>query len=447
LLAPDADLECVRIVLVAETFLPATNGVVNCVLHIARELAAEGHTPVVVAPAGGPECLPVIGRNPVPVRSVPATRVPGYPGLRVARPGLNLIELLSRLQPDVVHLASPFILGWAATTAIERLGLPSVSAFQTDLSGFLRRYHIGFGRSAIWALLRRIHSRTDLTLAPSTASADLLSRHGIGPIALWRRGVDSGQFHPRHRSDRVRAELGCPPALLVGFVGRLAAEKRVHLLEPISRLPDVRLLIVGDGPRRPQLERLMPTTTFLGAKYGIELSEVIASLDLQVNPGADETFCQVVQEGLASGVPAIVAATGGPRDLVRHDVNGWWWTDDDPATLAALVIGRQRDRAGLGAAAATARGSVVKRSWASITGDLLGHYRSVIAARAAGSVDGRIRRMTTRSPWPGAGSAHRPGGHVLLTHIGRLAGGSRSTARGLSCGRGRSDHDRSRTAQ
>lgn len=63
---------------VAETFLPATNGVVNCVLHIARELAAGGHTPVVVAPAGDPEWLPVIGRNPVPVRSVPATRVPGY---------------------------------------------------------------------------------------------------------------------------------------------------------------------------------------------------------------------------------------------------------------------------------------------------------------------------------------------------------------------------------
>ena len=377
-----------RIVLVAETFLPATNGVVNCVLHMARELAAVGHTPVVVAPAGGPEWLPIIGQDPVPVHSVPATRVPGYPGLRVARPGADLTELLSRLQPDVVHLASPFMLGWAAATAIERLDLASVSAFQTDLSGFLRRYHLGYGHRAIWATLRRVHSRTDLTLAPSTASADLLSRHGIGPIALWRRGVDSEQFHPRHRSNRVRAELGCPPGMLVGFVGRLAAEKRVHLLEPISRLPGVKLLIVGDGPRRPQLERVMPTATFLGAKYGVELSEVMASLDLLLNPGADETFCQVVQEGLASGVPAIVAATGGPLDLVRHGVNGWWWTDDDPATLAALVIGRQRDRAGLAAAAATARASVVGRSWASIAGELLGHYRSVIVARAAGG--GRI---------------------------------------------------------
>ena len=374
-----------RIVLVAETFLPNTNGVVNCVLHIAKELAAEGHKPVVIAPAGGPDWLPVVGRDPVPVHSVPATRVPGYPGLRVARPGVDLTELLSRLEPDIVHLASPFILGWAAATAIERLGVASVSAFQTDLSGFLRRYRIGYGRRAIWATLRRIHSRTDLTLAPSTASAELLSRHGIGPIALWRRGVDSGQFHPRHRSNPFRTRLGCPHAMLVGFVGRLAAEKRVHLLEPISRLPEIKLLIVGDGPRRPQLERVMPTATFFGAKHGIELSEVMASLDLLVNPGADETFCQVVQEGLASGVPAIVAATGGPLDLVRHGVNGWWWTNDDPATLAALVVGRQRDRAGLAAAAATARSSVVERSWASITADLLAHYRSVIAVRAARS--------------------------------------------------------------
>jgi phosphatidylinositol alpha 1,6-mannosyltransferase len=383
MLGPGADLETVRIVLVSETFLPATNGVVNCVLHSAEELAAVGHTPVVVAPAGAPEWIPVIGRDPVPVHSVPGTRVPGYPGLRVARPGVDLTELLERLQPDVVHLASPFILGWAAATAIGRLDVASVSAFQTDLSGFLRRYHIGYGRRVMWATLRRIHSRTDLTLAPSTASAELLSRHGIGPIALWRRGVDSEQFHPRRRSNRIRAELGCPNAMLVGFVGRLAAEKRVHLLEPISRLPAVRLLIVGDGPRRAQLERLMPTATFLGAKHGIELSEVMASLDLLVNPGADETFCQVVQEALASGVPAIVAATGGPRDLVRHAVNGWWWTDDDPATLAALVVGRQRDRAGLAAAAGSARSSVVERSWASVTDDLLGHYRAVAAARAA----------------------------------------------------------------
>jgi phosphatidylinositol alpha 1,6-mannosyltransferase len=109
----------------------------------------------------------------------------------------------------------------------------------------------------------------------------------------------------------------------------------------------------------------------------------LASLDLLVNPGADETFCQVVQEALASGVPAIVAATGGPRDLVRHAVNGWWWTDDDPATLAALVVGRQRDRADLAAAAGRARSSVVERSWASVTFDLLVHYRAVAAARAA----------------------------------------------------------------
>ena len=129
----------------------------------------------------------------------------------------------------------------------------------------------------------------------------------------------------------------------------------------------------------------MPTATFLGAKHGIELSEVMASLDLLVNPGANETFCQVVQEGLASGVPAIVAATGGPLDLVRHGVNGWWWADDDPATLAALVVSRQRDPAGLAAAAAQARGSVVERSWASVTDDLLGHYRAVIAARGARS--------------------------------------------------------------
>jgi phosphatidylinositol alpha 1,6-mannosyltransferase len=251
--------------------------------------------------------------------------------------------------------------------------------------GFLRRYRLGATSPALWAGLRRMHNLTDLTLVPSSSTAYQLRAHGIGPLAIWSRGVDSERFHPRHRSERLHRELGGIGNLLVGFVGRVAAEKRVDMLEPISRLPGVQLVIIGDGPKRAGLQRKMPRAQFLGMLTGAELARNMASLDLLVNPGADETFCQVVQEALASGVPVVAAAAGGPLDLVRHGENGWLWSGDDPTVLAAQVATLHRDRRNLAAVAQRTRPSVVGRTWARIGDELIGHYRTVIDNRATGT--------------------------------------------------------------
>ncbi len=242
----------------------------------------------------------------VEVVTVPAVSLPGYRGLDVARPGADLLPVLRRVDPDVVHLASPAVLGAQAVLAASRLGLPSVAVWQTDLSAFARRYHVGVSTRLVWKRLRRIHNAADLTLVPSSASAYQLRGQDIGPLALWQRGVDRDLFDPGRRDQGLRAELAPAGELLVGFVGRLAPEKRAHLLEPISTLPGVRLVVVGDGPRRRQLEKLMPAAVFTGQVTGTELGRTVASLDTLVHPGADETFadetfCQVVQEALWTG--------------------------------------------------------------------------------------------------------------------------------------------------
>jgi phosphatidylinositol alpha 1,6-mannosyltransferase len=299
--------------------------------------------------------------------------------LRVARPALNLRPLLADLAPDVVHLASPVILGAAAASAAQALGLPAVAVFQTDLAALLRRYRLGPLASPLWRHLQTLHGRTDLTLAPSTSTLYALRANGIGPVAMWARGVDTNRFHPRHRSERQHAQFAGVGTFVVGFVGRLAAEKRVELLEPVSRLAGVQLVVVGDGPSRAALQRLMPAATFLGLQTGPDLSRIMASLDLLINPGKDETFCQVVQEALASGVPVITAASGGPLDLVRHGENGWLWSGDDPAVLAAQVASVRADRTEYTAAQVRTRESVVARTWATVGDELLSYYGRVIA--------------------------------------------------------------------
>jgi phosphatidylinositol alpha 1,6-mannosyltransferase len=377
----------VRIALVAETFTPAVNGVVNSVRQVADRLARRGHQPIVVAPSGATyesACGAVIE-----VVTVPAMTLPGYRDLTVARPGSDLVPLLHELRPDVVHLASPAVLGWSAVQAAAELDIASIAVFQTDLSAFARRYHIGLSARLVWAKLRRIHNMADLTLVPSSASAYQLRRQGIGPIALWTRGVDRDLFHPGRRDERWRQEGGAPQALIAGFVGRLAPEKRVELLEPTCRLPGVQLVVVGDGPRRRSLQRQLPDAVFTGQLVGPELGRVMASLDVLVHPGADETFCQVIQEALCAGVPVIATAAGGPLDLVRHGDNGLLWAGDDPTLLAAQVAALRDDRAALAALAMRARPSVVHRTWDRITDELLDHYGTVISARRSRHVEQR----------------------------------------------------------
>jgi phosphatidylinositol alpha 1,6-mannosyltransferase len=194
----------------------------------------------------------------------------------------------------------------------------------------------------------------------------------------WPVAVDLIAFSPEHRSQRLRRVLAPGGEAIVGYVGRLAPEKRVHLLRPVSRLPGVRLVVVGDGPSRSALQRRLPDATFLGFRQGRELSELYASLDVFVHPGAEETFCQAVQEALAAGVPVIAPAAGGPLDLVRHGENGWLWSGADPDLLADQVASLLADPALRESMRLRARASVLGRTWSAVGDELLAHYRSVL---------------------------------------------------------------------
>ena len=110
---------------------------------------------------------------------------------------------------------------------------------------------------------------------------------------------------------------------MVGFVGRLAAEKSVIRMAALNDRDDVQLVIVGDGPEMAELKEAMPTAIFTGGQYGSDLPKAFASLDVFVHTGQFETFGQAVQEAHASGVPAIAPAAGGPVDLITPGFNGY----------------------------------------------------------------------------------------------------------------------------
>ncbi|MEG3630337.1 glycosyltransferase family 4 protein [Streptomyces poriticola] len=370
-----------RVVIVTESFPPDVNGVAHCALQTARHLVDRGHEPVVVAPAPAP-----VNKGdalaPCPVVHVPSLPLPGYPQVRVALPSRRLAATIAEHRADVVHLASPFVLGVRGMAAAARLGVPAVAVYQTDLAGYARTY-MGAGEAAAWRRIRSVHSAADLTLAPSSASRSDLEAHGVPRVRLWPRGVDTVRFRPDLRDDALRRELAPNGELIVGYVGRLAPEKQIELLAETCALDGVRLVIVGDGPSRAGLEQELPGAVFLGRRTGDDLARVFASLDVFAHTGPFETFCQTVQEAMASGVPVVAPAVGGPLDLVDHGRTGLLVPPRDATAVGDAVRALAADPALRTAYGAAGRATVEGRTWAAVGDRLIGHYADVLAARKA----------------------------------------------------------------
>lgn len=361
-----------RVAIVAECFLPETNGVTNSVLRVVEHLERRHCEALVIAPGSGPSSY-----SATRVERVPAMRLPFYRSLSVGLPTGRVGRILRDFRPDVVHLAAPAILGAGAARAARALGLPSVAVYQTDLAGFASRYGMRFASEPIWRWLRWVHNQAELTLAPSTLAAWTLQSRGVERVSRWARGVDVARFHPNHRSPLLRRRLAPNGELLVGFVGRLAPEKQVHLLTHLQGLAGVRLVVVGDGPSAAKLRQQLPEAEFVGFQSGGALAAHVASLDVFAHTGADETFCQAIQEALASGVPVVTPAAGGPLDLVRHGDNGLLFPPDQPGLIRQAVLELAHDRALRGRLSRNARRSVQGRTWAAVGDELLGHYASV----------------------------------------------------------------------
>jgi len=381
-----------RVAIVTESFLPTVNGVTTSVLRVLDHLARRGHEALVIAPAGRGHDEYAGAR----VHRVPSVAYRQFP---VGLPGPQVAGALAAFAPDVVHVASPFLLGAQAISAAARLGLPSVAVFQTDVARYAAASGLGPVTEAVaWKLVRRIHEQATVTLVPSTASLRDLERAGVRRLATWGRGVDAQRYHPNRRpgegAARVRALAGAgPDDVLVGYVGRLAAEKQVERLAALRRADGVRLLVVGGGPSLPSLRRRLRhlDPVFTGPLHGDELADAYAALDVFVHTGTTETFGQTVQEAHAAGVPVVAPAAGGPLDLVRHGVDGFLFDPRHDHSLRRSVgalVGDAALRARFGEAG---RRAVVGRTWETVGDALLEHYADARRAVLGGAPTTRTR--------------------------------------------------------
>lgn len=368
-----------RVAVVSESFLPTVNGVTTSVCRVLDHLAAAGHEAIVVCPDAGAPAEYAGFR----IHQVPSVAYRQFP---VGLPSPQVQRILAGFEPDVLHAASPFLLGAQAIASANRLGVPSVAVYQTDVAGYARRNGLGMTSAIAWRFVRWVHDGADLTLVPSAASEFDLRTAGVRTLARWGRGVDLERYHPNNRRTpaaiALRDQLSPDGELVVGYVGRIAPEKQVERLGALRGIPGLSIAIVGDGPSRASVAgvlRGMPVT-WLGRLGGADLAAAYASFDMFVHTGTEETFGQTVQEAHASGLPVIAPMAGGPIDLVEHRVDGLLVRPSDDRALRAAVRMLAVDgplRLRMGEAG---RRAVLGRSWDAICSELVGHYESVIIA-------------------------------------------------------------------
>lgn len=361
-----------RVAIVTESFLPQVNGVTNSVLRVLETLKQREHAAVVIAPSSVAQShlgFPVITTASVPVKQFP-----------VAVPGFTISRTLEEFQPDVIHVAAPFALGAQALGWGRKHGVPTVAIYQTDVAGYLSRYNLEFAKPVMERLITSIHQLADLNLAPTQKAADYLSGLGVDRVAVWGRGVDLDMFSPDHKRSsevfKLRRQWAPSGERLVGFVGRLAAEKQVHRMQELFPLPGLRFVVVGDGPERQDLQerfRGFPVT-FTGALTGLALAHAYAALDIFVHFGTEETFGQTIQEAQATGLPVVAPNSGGPSCLIESGKNGVLVDHSFGsyrAAVAGLIDSKRREELG-----EAARQRVLGKSWAHNNARLLEHYAS-----------------------------------------------------------------------
>ena len=368
-----------RILIVTEAFLPQVNGVTNSVLRLLEFCKRAGHEVLVIAPESENAPKDYLGFKIKHVPSIAMKRL-----IPMGLPKKELEPFIEGFSPDVIHLASPIFLGHYVARLARKTNIPTVSVYQTDIAGFARHYGLTVAHNTLKRWVARIHSTTDLTLAPSAWACRDLESSGVKNVKLWKRGVDLVNFTSEKRDEELRAEFlqKRGAKYVIGYVGRLANEKRVDDLAILDSQPDLQLVIVGQGPAEARLMRELPNAIFVGYKSGADLARHVASFDTFVHTGKHETFCQAIQESLASGTVVVGPDTGGPTDLIDHGRTGLLIDTADSHLLLHSVY-TLLEHPALDLMQIAARKSVEHRTWDYINESLIEHYRDVIESVAS----------------------------------------------------------------
>lgn len=350
---PEA-VEPLKVCDIVQSFTARSGGIRTYIRAKVDDLTGRGgHEHVLIMP--GPEDS--VTREPGRVTyEVAAPFVPGYRPYRFNIRPVKVAQILAKEQPDIIELASPYILPWSAFHHRRRTGCPVVGYYHADFpdayvgapvaSVWGRGAGAAAQRAAEW-YARQIYGRCDLTVTASPTFRRRLEELGVPRVEEVTLGVDLETFHPSRRDPRAWHGVfeGIPDGPTLIYCGRIDREKQVEVLvEAFKRLPvglGARLCLMGEGPLRPTLTEQAKSIPGLAVRTyepdRMSLARLMASADLYVTAGPYETFGLSVLEAQASGLPVVGVAAGALPDRVPAGLGALVPVGDAAAMAAAIT--------------------------------------------------------------------------------------------------------------
>ncbi len=295
---------------------------------------------------------------------------------------------LKQFQPDVIHVTGPSDIGILGLSLARQMGIPLVMSWHTNLHeysgkrlekaveflpGPIRRTLGRGAEAASLEIIAWVYRRARVGLAPNPELVESLRHWMRRPTFLMRRGIDATLFHP-HRRDRTDGRF------VIGYVGRITSEKGVRLLVDLERALEARgvrdylFRVIGHGGELDWLRSNLKQAEFPGVIKGEALAREYANMDLFVFPSRTDTFGNVVLEAFASGVPALVTDSCGPKFLIEEGVNGLVCATDEAFASAAGDLAVMRDEC-LPAMRIAARQFALTQTWDSVFESVYEAYR------------------------------------------------------------------------
>ena len=268
--------------------------------------------------------------------SVSEIDCPEYDGLQLRLP--PLLEVLRFLQEGSftkVQISTPGPIGIAGLACAKVLQLETAATYHTSFPEYVESYTHDIALEGLaWKYVLGFYNLVDEVLVPSRYVAKLLHRRGLRnrKLLILDRWVDVDRFRPELRTADAFSRFGLidePGTVRFVYLGRLSVEKNLAMVAEAFRAlaavrSNVQLVIIGDGPFRAELTRLLDglPVAFTGFLHGSDLPQAIASCDIKVFPSTTDTWGNAPLEAQASGVPVIVSDVGGPSELMKHNITG-----------------------------------------------------------------------------------------------------------------------------
>jgi 1,2-diacylglycerol 3-alpha-glucosyltransferase len=346
-----ADQQPLTILIAADTYPPHINGAAQFGYRLAKGMTGRGHNVHVLACRADNGKSFTEFRSEATVHRLRSHGVPTHEYFRICLPWeikKEISLLFDRVQPDVVHIQSHYMIGEHVLYEAVRRGIRIVATnhfMPENLNPFLpfpQWFKNIIGRIS-WKDMGKVMGQADVVTTPTPLAAKAMHQHAfLRKVLPLSNGIDSAAYE---LEPGEQIEPHAHPTVL--FVGRLAEEKHVDvLIEAVSKTPPelkVHLEIVGGGEVRAGLENLVQRlglgdrVKFLGLASDEELRKAYIRADLFCMPGTAELQSLVTLEAMSASTPVVLADAMALPHLVRDGENGYLFTPGDSDDLAKKI--------------------------------------------------------------------------------------------------------------